>query len=479
MTEGARDISLGFESTKGFVGKLVQAALGFVGTIVFARVLGPTAFGGFYFLLSLVFVADKPLRGTATAISKRFSETKSPQEEIFGSVALFHGSAFLVAGVVLVVLTDVLARQTNVDDAALVFYLLLTSITLFDVVQELLAASGYPSLQIWNDTLRSLLTLPLQLGFVLLGLNAAGMGYGLATATFLTIVPAMYLVRLRPVKPSVETLKSLWEFARYSIPSAIVGTAYGQLDMLLLGFFLTTGAAGQYQIALKLTAPAIMLARSIAPALFPKISNLHSRGEGVGDEISNAVSFSSALAIPIFFGALAIPEALVVTVYGGEYRSAALLLVGLAAYQVVTTQALIYDRTVNAIDRPELNFRFSSITLVFNVALGLLLLHEIGALGVVIATVLSEVLRYLLFVFALRKELDELTVLPRTIFEQVAAGVVMFAVVEAASRYVVVRSWLDLVVLVGTGATVYGVVLLAISPGLRLTLRSVYADAVA
>jgi O-antigen/teichoic acid export membrane protein len=479
MTGGTRNISLGVESIKGFAGKIVQSVLGFVGTIVFARILGPKSFGGFYFLLALVFLADKPLRGTATAISKRFSESENEPREIVGSIALFYGIGFLLAGGALLLLSDVLQRQTNVSNAALVFFLLLTSITLFDVVQELLAASGYPSLQIWNDTLRSILTFPFQIGFVLLGFSAAGMGYGLAAATFLSIPGAIYFIRLRPARPSLKTLRSLWKFARYSVPSAIVGTAYGRLDMLLLGSLLTTSAAANYQIALKLTTPAVLVATSIAPALFPKVSNLHSRGENVAEEISNVVSFSSIIAIPIFFGVIAIPEVLVVTIYGGEYRSAALLLIGLAAFQVVTTQASMYDRAVNAIDRPELNFRFSSIALVFNIVVGVTLLYEIGAIGVVIATVLSEILRYLLFVFALQRELEGLTVLPRTLFEQFAAGSIMYATVEAAERAVVVQSWVDLVLLVGTGAVVYGVVLLAISPGLRLTLRSVYADAMA
>jgi hypothetical protein len=53
-------MELGLEVSKGFLGKVVQAGFGFVGAIIFARVLGPTGFGGFFLLLSLVEISKRP-----------------------------------------------------------------------------------------------------------------------------------------------------------------------------------------------------------------------------------------------------------------------------------------------------------------------------------------------------------------------------------------------------------------------------------
>lgn len=476
MTDDAGAINLGLESFKGFLGKGVQYGLGFVGTILFARILGPTSFGGYYTLLSLVYIADQPLRGISNAIEKRFSEIDPSQSEILGAVLTIYLVAFALVGVILTAFEDFIAAETNVNNAAVVFFVIFVTVPLFVAFQQVLSASGRPALRIWNDTLRSVVTFPLQLLFVVSGFGAAGMGYGLAGASLLTLPVAVFAIRLAPSIPSREVLRSIWEYAKYSVPGAMVATAYSRLDLILIGFILTTGAAGNYEIALKLTMPAILVTSAIAPALFPKISNLHSRGETIVSQVSNAIAYSSVIAIPIFFGAVAIPRSLVVTVYGGEYATAATLLIGLSLYQIIRTQVRMYARTMDGIDRPQMNLRISTVTLTVNVFLGVVLIYEYGALGVVIATVTAEFLRYLMYVFFIRRQLPDITVLPRPLIEQFVAGGVMYVVVEYANSRIPISGWKELVLVVAIGAGVYGAVLLTISSSLRLTLLSVYRD---
>jgi O-antigen/teichoic acid export membrane protein len=314
--------------------------------------------------------------------------------------------------------------------------------------------------------------------FVFAGFGAAGMGYGLAAATLLTIPVALYFLRVVPAVPSRETVASLWSYARYSIVSSFVGRAYDRFDVLLLGALVTTGAVGDYEVAYKLTLPATMLTGVVGSGLTPKVSNRHSKGQAVATDVTNAVSYTSLLSVPIFFGALAIPKSLVVTLYGPEYATAAAFLVGLALYQVVSTQTLMYQHTLAGLDLPDVQMRVNVVTLAFNVVVGVALLAVVGPLGVVVATILAEGLRYLASMVAVRRRLKDVEVVPRALLEQALVGVVMFAVVEAAQQTVVVRSWVDLGLLVGVGAVTYGLVLLAVSPGLRFTVSSVYRDAV-
>lgn len=476
MTD-AGDMNLGLESVKGFVGKILQAALGFAGTIIFARTLGRTDFGGFYFLLSLVFIADRPLRGFGQAIEKRYSEVGAQKREIVGSAILVAAIAVAIVVVAVFALQDLLISETSLKQAPLVFVVLFFALSVFFPFQKMLGAEGWISKQTWNDTLRSVLTLPLQLAFVFAGFGAAGMGYGLASATLLVVPVAIYFLRIRPAIPSRSTLMSLWSYARYSTVSGFVGKAYDQFDVLLLGALLTTGAVGDYEVAFKLTVPATFLASVVGSGLTPKVSNRHSKGQEVAHDVTNAVSYASILSVPLFFGALAIPKALVVTVYGSEYTEAAAFLVGLAFYQFVYTQTQMYQHTLSGLDLPDVRMRVNVLTLAFNLVSGVALLTYVGAIGVVIATVLAECVRYLTSMIAVTRRIDDFNVLPRTVFEQMFAGGVMFVVVEAAQRAVRVTSWLDLGSLIGVGAVTYGIILLVISPSLRFTLSSVYRDA--
>lgn len=473
----AGDMDLGWESVKGFLGKIVQAVVGFAGTIIFARTLGPTSFGGFYLLLAIVQVTDRPMRGVAQAVRKRYSEAGAVREEIVGTTLLFDVTLFLVVGVGVLLVERHLVAVTGLDSAALVFMALFVSIGLFFPFQQMLAAEGWIGKQTWNDTLRSVLTLPIQLGFVLAGFGAAGMGYGLAAASLLVVPISVYILRVRPAVPSRETIVSMWRYAKYSTPSAIVGKTYDRFDTLLIGGLLTAGTVAQYEVAYKLTVPATFLFSVIASGLMPKISNLHSRDEDVSTDITNAVSFVSIFAIPIFFGALAIPKKLVVTAYGPEYASASVLLVGLALYQVSRSQTIIYRNTLNGIDRPDIGFRIDLLTLATNVAVGVALLLEYGAIGVVVGTVIAETLRYVVSAYVVSRHISGIGFFPKALQQQVLAGVAMFGAVELVNNYVPVRSVLHLGVLVGVGAAFYVVVLLSISSQLRLTLRSVYRDA--
>jgi len=473
---GAGDMNLGLESLKGFSGKVLQAVLGFVGTIIFARVLGPTDFGGYYFLLSMIFIADRPLRGFGKAVEKRYSEAGASKSEIFGATLLTSALIFVIAGFIVFGLHDILVQETNLEQAPVVFMAIFVALGIFFPVQKMLGAEGWVSKQTWNDTLRSVFTLPLQLWLVLAGFGAAGMGYGLAAATLLVIPVALHFLRVRPTIPSKATAVSLWTYARYSTVSALVGKAYDRFDVLLLGTLLTTGIVGNYEVAYKLTVPATFLTSVIGSGLTPKVSNRRSQGQKVSADVSNAISYSSLFSIPVLFGTLAIPEVLIRTTYGSEYSGAGVFLIGLALYQVIYSQTLMYQHTLSGLNLPEVRLRINAVTLGINLILGILLLLYIGAVGVVIATIIAEFFRYVMSMLSVNHRLESINILPQTLFEQTFAGILMFAIVEIGQWRVTVQSWIHLGFLVVLGGVAYIVALVMISPSFRFTVLSLYQD---
>lgn len=471
------DLNLGWETIKGFSANIIQAGFGFVGTIVFARILGPTSFGGYYFLLSLIFIVNRPIWGVGTAAKKRFSEEGSLGSEIIGAIAVTNIVLVMVTATIIFG-TGILEGQTNVPSASLMFVVVLGTIIFFFPFQMLVGASGMPARATWIDTFRSVLTLPAQLGFVLAGFGATGMGYGLATATALTIPITYFSIDSRPSMPSTNTFRSLWDFARYSIPSAFVGKAYDRFDILLLGTILTTGIAGQYEAANKLTIPALFLSGAITSGLMPKVSNLHSKTQDPTSDISNALSFASLIAIPIFFGSLALSQKLVVTAYGSDYAMAAPYLVGLALYKVISSQTSVHRSTLSGLDLPRINLKFSTLALLVNIVLGVALVYLIGGIGVVIATIIAEGVQYLGAMYTVKTELPGVRVFPTTLLEQVSAGIAMFLALYLVRGTLVLDSLLTVGFAVGCGATIYGMVLLLVSHDLRVTIRGVYQDAI-
>ncbi|WP_254761469.1 lipopolysaccharide biosynthesis protein [Natrinema marinum] len=472
MTD-ASSVSLGGETVKATAAKFTMAAVGFVGTIVFARLLGPTAFGGFYLLFALVKIADRAVIGWGTAVKKRYSEAGAAKEELLGSQLLFTAGWVALSAVAVALAAPWLASYTGLPDAPILFLVLMAAVALYEPIDRVVQARGLVGASTWTDTLRSLLTFPLQLGLILLGLGAAGMAYGLAAATFLSLPVLWYFVPVGPAMPSRDTLEHLWSYAKYSSVNSLLGTAYDRFDVLLLGWLLAPAAAGNYEVAFKLTVPATFVMMAASSGLMARVSHRHSKGEGLSEDVSNTLAFVSIVAVPMFFGALALSERLVVTFYGAEYADAAGLLVGLALYQLVRTQSGTLSQVVDGIDRPDLNTRISAVTLGLNIVLGIALTLSVGAIGVVVATIVAETLRYVLVAFVVKRHVPETELLPRTLAEQVAASVLMFVVVVPTADAVVIDRWYHLLAVVAVGAAVYGATLAIISRKLRVTIEGV------
>lgn len=474
MTTTASNVHFASETVKGTLARLAMAIVGFAGTVLFARLLGPTAFGGFYLLFALVKILDRPIGGTAIAAKKRYSEPDPPRREIVGGVVTANAVWTVVVVVVAFLAADWLARYTGLTDAWVLTIVLIVPVALYTSIDELVESKGLLGAANWTDALRSYFTLPAQLLFVLLGYGAAGMVFGLAGATLLALPVLWYHLGTLPSLPTRRTLGSLWSFARYSIPNSFVTQTYDRLDLLLLGVLLFPAAAGQYEVALKLTLPGIFVATVASGGLLGRISNRPGKTSAIATDVTNTLAYSSIFSIPILFGALAIPRQLVITVYGPEYAAAATLLIGLAAFRVVQSQRVPLREAINGLDLPHKGLRLSALTLAFNVVAGIALITRFGAPGVVVATVVAELIYYLVVAYFVKSELPHVSLIPRPLLEQVAAGVLMFIVVHLLDEAVAVRSWLDLAALVGAGAFVYWLVLLSISAGLRATIGSVF-----
>jgi len=464
---GEMDLTL--EVSKSLLARAVKIALGFGGSIVFARIIGPTDYGGFYLLLSLVAISKTPIEAWMSSIKKRFAENQSDRTELVGLALAMIAAVTILTVILLGVSGRRLTEFTNVEHASVMFLLLFFVLTFYSSSQQLLAATGRVGLTNWIDTGRAIGTVLLRMGLILGGLGVFGMVYGLAGSTVLAVLGSFYFLRTRPSIPSWRTVKSVYSHARHTTVSALTGSLYGRLDQLLLGSLLATSWVGHYQIALQLSTPGQIVGGSIVEALLPKISNLSSKKEAVAEHVSNAIAFGSLIAVPILFGATAMPEVIVVTIYGPEFRSAGIFLVGLTLYRLIKTQTDIVQTTLNAIDVPEANVRTNFITVIANLILGVILGLEYGPVGIIVASVVAEFVKWVISVYNLKQIEPDVSLVPPLLRRQMVSGALMFGVVRLLNELIVVRSWVELLFIVGVGAVVYFAILSVLSEVFRDT----------
>ncbi|MFB6175825.1 MAG: lipopolysaccharide biosynthesis protein [Halobaculum sp.] len=470
------DTDFGVEVLKGFAAQVAMALLGFVGTVLFARLLGPRSYGGYELLLLVGQLFVLGFNAWSGATKKRYTEQGTDRPEILGAQALVICGGVVAGAVGVWVAEPLLVSFTGVASPAGPLILFVAGILVFSPAESLVSAGGREGLVNWLDTLRSLLTLLFQLAFVAVGWGAGGLISGIGVATLLVVPIAARYVDLTVAVPSRATVRSLWRFAKDNIPVAYLNTFYRKYDTFLLGVLLTQTVVGYYGVAFRLALPALFLTNVLTGGLMPRVSELDSRGASIAGYVDDAVSFAPIVAVPMTFGALALQEGLVVTVFGPAYRPAVPYVVGLLAYNVFRTVNDVIRDTLAGVDRQRLNVQLLGATVLLNVVLGVVLVTAVGGIGAVIATLATGVVRFLVSVVVSRRVLGVFPV-TRLHAAQVLSGLVMYAVVAQSYRAFGIASWVDLLVLVGVGAVAYGGCLTVVSARLRRTSVSLLTRA--
>jgi O-antigen/teichoic acid export membrane protein len=234
---------------------------------------------------------------------------------------------------------------------------------------------------------------------------------------------------------------------------------------------------GFYETALRIVTPAQQLSGSISNALGVKVSGLSSAGREIRADIVNAVIYSGLLGLPMFFGALAMPAALMRTFFGSGFGAGGAALVGVAAFFVFYIYQDPFATALEGSDRPGTVFRLRTFALALHLPLAAALgYYWDGLLGVIVATLAVEVVLFFAYQYVSHRELGG-TVLPRPVWAQFLAALAMYAVLAVVKPYVPLVSWVPVVGLVAFGAAVYFAALLGLSPHFRLTLGNVVLPA--
>lgn len=471
------DTDFGVQVGIGFVGRAVTLLVAFLGAVLFARELGPEGYGAFYLLLAIVSFLDNPVTGWAIACRKRFTEAAFPQGEAIGSTLLGIVAFSAVVTVASLAAAPLVASFTGESGAWLLLSALFAGMALYLTTLEVLKASARFGMSDWMMATRDLLRVGSQAALVLLGYGVAGMVAGMVLANVLLSPVVLYLLGTRPTLPSGESLRAIWRFAKSSIPNGVVGTAQSKMDVMLLGALVGPGIVGNYEVALRVTLPAMFVAGVASSGLMGRVSNLRSKGQDVHGDVQNNLAYASLVAVPLFFGAAVLGGPVVVTLFGGEYAEAGAFVAGLALFHLFRSQKVILVATIDGFDRPEQNLRISTGVFALNLVLGVGLFFLVGPIGVVFATVVSEMLGYGVRAVLVRRLVPGTSLLPRPLADQLASAVVMAGVVYGARSVVSLGWWGNVLLLVGVGVATYVVTLVAISEPFRGTVRAVASDA--
>ncbi|WP_336337139.1 lipid II flippase MurJ [Haloarcula brevis] len=442
----------------------------FLGSVVFANVAGGASLGVFYLFTSLFRVLRKLIGlGLGQAIVTQTAEAVSSDDtdhvgEIVSSALLVRLTSLCFVSVVLYAARHRLGRYVGLNRIWIYLVVALSLTMLLSTARSVLVGVKRVDVASTLDFLKEISMIVIQIALVLLGFDAFGLvaGFlaGMAVPTALAIVrTARFLEDLHPARDRIEAQLS---FARFSFLDSLVGGEQIWIDTLMLGAVVTITQSdiGVYGITYSIAMFGLTLSSSISRAILPEIRDLD-----VADQYQNrdrlvqkSIKYSTLIALPLFFGALAIGDNVLAFIYGFDRGFEPLLF--LTAGTMVFSIYQPVHQTFYALDRPRTAFLVSAVTSLSNFSLNILLIPPFGIAGAGLSTAASMCLSAATGLLLLRR-LGVVSPLPFRAWRiQFGAAVLMALIVRFGDVQVGTDSLLSTSMLVTAGVAIYASVVL-------------------
>jgi O-antigen/teichoic acid export membrane protein len=375
-----------------FIGRLADAIVGFMFSIVGARLMGKDLYGfvgatlGIVSIMALMGDMGVPY-ATTKFISqylakKRHSHIRAVIFNTFLLEALLGGlAAILCVGLAGPLANEVFHRPDIVNyirfGAPLAFF--------EPVINGLTAIfQGYQRQEYY--ALSVSLTSMVRFGSssVLLMINptveSALLGYIIGAIVASVLFSVIVLVKILPGLGKVTAPKwpELKEMFGYSIP-VVLTMASVQLFNWIGTLFLTAfGRAEEiswFNIAYGMVNMPVILSTSVGAAFFPIVADLHARGKHrlLSDSYARAVKFTSFVMIPVVLILMVVGQPFMYVLYGTDFMPAYEPFLILSLWGLIRPIAAISNAVSNGIGKPFLNTKANFICLALSFILCALL----------------------------------------------------------------------------------------------------------
>lgn len=419
-----REIAL---ATSSNLGGTIAA---FFQTVVLAWFLNVSQVGEFFIYLAVVFTVSQLFKGIGIALRKRASSVDEKQSQYLYASVILSLSLLLPIVVVGLLFGESLGSYTGFTVTNNVIYAILFATVAKgsnSLFMNYLSGVGKPGLA---ESIRNYVIKGGQLGLLFIGLSlsatvsSALTWYGITA--FIGSSLYLYFSPTESIKPTKETFKEVFHFAKWSIPNGLLNDFYLRLDTLALGVFVTATAAGWYDVSVRVALFSFIISRGVSKTIAVKFSGMYESGIDFGKELRWSIRVSTYLIYPTLLLMFLHGESILVFIYSSEYAGAYWYLIGILAYLILQAYRTLSESVFNAIDQPQTITVASTLAVIVNVAVIYPLIMRFGGLGVVYSTLFAELFRTVFFAIKLREYLS----LNRKILYQPLLTIVLLGVLQ-------------------------------------------------
>ena len=449
---------------KTFGSKAIGSLLTFIGVAIFARALAPEQLGKYFLfqgvVLLLALPADLGLRG---ALEKRMSEGGNEATKLSTTIVI-------KVVIILFISTLILFFRNRLNDyigleVALFIIIGIIIKESYSLVEHLLRGEMKVERAAELSIIRKAVWLLSGLIMIFIySVGVHGIIYAFIIGGFVALVWGIHLCETVISTPSLGTAFSLIDYAKYDAISGIGSSLFNWIDILIIGYFLSSELVSAYEIAWQLSSITILLSVSVRTAIFPQFSawSDQKKFEQIERTLTKSITLSLLLVVPAFIGGVLLSENLLTVIYGSEYSIAVSVFVVLMGVRLIQTLGHTVGRTLQAIGYPN-QAAYATITGgIINIIFNVILVWLYGILGAAIGTLLAYIILEGLRFRYLKNHID-VNIDHFEILGTLLSSIIMGGAIYYVKNKIIINSSLRLTLVIMFGASLFFIIILASS----------------
>lgn len=374
-----------------------------------ARYLGVEGFGVLSFALAFtaIFGAFTDL-GLSTLTVREVAVNKSLASKYLGNI--------VVMKIILVALTfGLIALTINFlgypEETIIVVYLVALSVvfsTFSQMFYSIFRAYEKMEYQSAGQILSSSLLLSAALFAISQGFSVVGFSFFFFLVSAVVLGYSFTVCAWKFAKPKIEIDLNFWKpTIKMALPfsfTIIIAGIFFNIDIVMLLAMKGDEFAGWYRAAIALVLFFITFANVFIYAIFPVTSRLFvSAKDSLKKVLEKSSKYLFILALPMAAGIFLLADRIILLIYGAEFAPASIALQILSLYLPLRVISHVTGWTLASINRESLRTLSAGIALSLNICLNFILIPIFDIAGAAIATVISQILLFVLYFYFVAK----------------------------------------------------------------------------
>lgn len=417
------------------ISQLVINILAFILLIFVARYFGPAEYGVYSFAISFtaLFAVFADI-GISQFMIRDIARNHELSSEYLTNVSVIKIILSVITFGLIALTINLMHYPADVVYIVYLFgiYTILTSFSL--MLMSLFQAFEKMEYMAAVTTIEKLILISLGLYVLFLGYGLTTLAYVYIFSGIMSVIVSFLIIITKISKPLPKINITIWKTITInSIPfglNTLFGILFFQIDTVFLSVLQNDVAVGLYNAAYNpLLALGTVLSTMVVSAIYPVMSRyfISSRDSLKHLTVTNS-KYMAIIGFPIAVGAFILADQFIELFYADQFTGSVIAFQILALFIPIRLISSITGTLLTSINKQGIRTISVCISSIFNIILNLALIPSFSYVGASIATVLSEIFLYYVFIYFINKYYQKIN-LKNHYIKPIIASVVMGVII--------------------------------------------------